>query len=45
MTTMERPDVDPICTPYEAWCERERIHPEAPGAYEYYAWTLEQPTP
>ena len=32
-------------TPYESWCERLGVHPEAPGAFDHYVATLEQPSP
>lgn len=27
---------DQLATPYESWCERQGVHPEAPGAFDFY---------
>ena len=36
----------PLTTPFEDWCEREGVHPEAPGAWEFFERTvLETPPP
>jgi hypothetical protein len=28
--------LDPVATPFEAWCEAKGVHPEAPRAWEQY---------
>ncbi|WP_372728604.1 hypothetical protein [Nocardioides sp.] len=36
LTLVSPPETD-LCTPYEAWCEVNGIHPEAPGAWERFS--------
>ncbi|MDN4174538.1 hypothetical protein QWY28_16375 [Nocardioides sp. SOB77] len=43
MSTAPQPIDDQVSTPYESWCERQGVHPEAPGAFDHYVSTLDAP--
>lgn len=43
MSLVGQPVEDQWATPYESWCERQGVHPEAPGAFDHYVATMDAP--
>lgn len=43
MTILDDPADEHWATPYESWCERMGVHPEAPGAFDHYQTSLSVP--